>query len=409
MLSDKQQLALKLSGLIIVTGLMGSFLYLLFFHKGPSLTPPTNNPTDQSPEINSGLPQANTGTPGTNPSEPGANQPGSLPVSPIADGGVTRTIQLTTSGIVSPTPTNTDNVAYYDPRDGRFYTIDNNGKVVSLSQQQFPAAQNVIFSKQADQAVIEFPDGSNIVYNFTKSTQITLPTHWEDFSFSEDGQTLAAKSIGSDPSNRNLVVSSADGSSAQAIAALGDNDNRVDVSWSPDGDIVGFSKTGGGGSAFGQNEVYLIGTDGEASGVLIVNGSNFKNLWSPDGANLLYSVADAGDEYRASLWYGDALGDRRGDTRMRLNLKTTADKCTFASDTLAYCAVPLDMPAGGGSAPSLITASDVLFSIDLPSGRTTLMAIPDTETKMSNLNVTTDGKQLYYTDRFGRLNLMQLR
>jgi hypothetical protein len=409
MLTEKQQFILKVSGFLAITGLMGLFLYFLFFNQGPDIVPTTDTPTDQTPGTNTGLPQADTGTPGTGTTPGDDNQSGSLPVSPVANGGVTKTTQLTNARIISPTPTPNGDLAYYDPRDGKFYTIDDGGNVVTLSQQQFPAAESVTFSDQADQAVIEFPDGSNIVYNFSQGKQVTLPAHWEDFSFSKDGNSLATKSVGNDPSNRSLVITSADGSSAQSIAALGDNQDRVDVNWSPDGDIVGFSKTGGGGSAFGQNEVYLIGTDGEASGVLIVNGSNFKNLWSPNGANLLYSVADAGDEYRASLWYGDALGDRRGDTRMRLSLKTTANKCTFASDTLAYCAVPLEMPAGGGSAPSLIKSGDLLYSVSFPSGRSNLVAIPEKETEMSDLHVTPDGNQLYYTDTFGRLNVMQLK
>ncbi len=236
----------------------------------------------------------------------------------------------------------------------------------------------------------------------------SLPSHWEEFSFSSDSSEIATKSVGIDPSNRTLVITSADGSNARAIAPLGSNDNLVEVDWSPDGNIVGFSKTGAAGSAFGQNEIYLIGENGEATGVLIVNGSNFKSIWSPDGANILYSIADAGDDYRASLWYGDAQGDRTGDTRLRLGLKTTVDKCVFASASLAYCAVPLEMPAGAGSAPSLIDSPDYLYSINLPSGKINLVAIPDQSQKMFDLSLSADGDQLFFTDNIGRLGLMQL-
>jgi len=406
-MTEKQQIALKIVGLIAVAGLMGLALYFMIFGgNGPSISPPSSEPNATGP--GSGLPTAGQGTP--TPGDNGAtpNGPGTLESSPIANGGITTTTLLTTAGVLQPTITSNGSVAYYDPRDGKFYTIDANGNVVLLSQGTFPSAESVVFSQNAESAVIEFPDGSNVVYDFLAGTQTTLPSHWEEFSFSDDGSEIATKSLGTDPSNRALIVTAADGSKAQAIAPLGFNDNLVDVSWSPDGNVLGFSKTGSGGSAFGQNEVYLIGADGEASGVLIVNGSNFKNIWSPDGANILYSVADAGDDYRASLWYGDAAGDRTGDTRLRISLKTTANKCTFASNSLAYCGVPLEMPSGGGTSPLLVTAPDHLYSISLPTGRTTLVAIPSQTTKMFDLSVSDDGNELYFSDAQGRLNLIQL-
>ncbi|MEK7183295.1 MAG: WD40 repeat domain-containing protein [Patescibacteria group bacterium] len=405
-MTEKQQMVLKIVGLIAVAGLMGLTLYFMIFGgNGPSLAPPASEP-DALP--GGGLPTAGQGSPTPGDAGDTPSGPGTLESSPTANGGITTTTLLTTAGVLQPTVTSNGTVAYYDPRDGKFYTIDADGNVVLLSQSTFPSADSVVFSQHAESAVIEFPDGSNVVYDFLAGTQTTLPSHWEEFSFSDDGSEIATKSLGTDPSNRSLIITSADGSQAQVVAALGFSDNLVDVNWSPDGNVLGFSRTGSSGSAFGQNEVYLIDANGEASGVLIVNGTNFKNIWSPDGANILYSVADAGDDYRASLWYGDAAGDRTGNTRLRISLKTTADKCTFASSTVAYCGVPLEMPSGGGSAPSLIISPDHLYRIDLPSGRSSLAAIPAQTTKMFNLSVSDDGNELYFTDAQGRLNLIQL-
>lgn len=409
-MTEKQQTILRILGLIAVAGLMGLTLYTLFFSGGPKVTP--DETVSETPGTSSGLPSANNGRPTPdNGSETTSNQTDSdtLKPSPVADGGLTQTTQLTTGSIVNPTVTAGGKMAYYDPHDGKFYTVDDKGNVVLLAQGTFPAAQSVVFAKNAEAAVLEFPDGSNVVYNFNSGQQSTLPSHWQDFSFSSDSTSIAAKSVGNDPSNRSLVISSVDGSVAKSIAPLGDSDDRVSVDWSPSGNIVGFSKTGSSGNAFGQNEIYLIDQNGEAAGVLVVNGSNFKSIWSPTGSNLLYSVADAGDEYRASLWYADSRGDRTGDTRVRINIKTTADKCTFASNTLAYCAVPTEMPSGGGSTPSLITANDNIYSVSFPSGRTSLVAIPDQNTKITHLTVSGGGDQLFYTDTSGRLNVIQLK
>ena len=405
-MSERRQILLKILGLILTAGLMGLAIYLMIFKGGPSIKPQI--PEDEIVNTNGGLPSSATGTPGSDNPDANVDGDGRLSPSPVANGGLTAITLLTTAGVFKPTLTSSGTIAYYDPHDGKFYTIDNDGNVVLLSQSTFPLAENVVFSNGATSAVIEFPDGSNIVYDFTTGLQHSLPSHWEEFSFSSDSSEIATKSVGIDPSNRTLVITSADGSNARAIAPLGSNDNLVEVDWSPDGNIVGFSKTGAAGSAFGQNEIYLIGENGEATGVLIVNGSNFKSIWSPDGANILYSIADAGDDYRASLWYGDARGDRTGDTRLRLGLKTTVDKCVFASASLAYCAVPLEMPAGAGSAPSLIDSPDYLYSINLPSGKINLVAIPDQPQQMFDLSLSADGDQLFFTDNIGRLGLMQL-
>lgn len=407
-MSDRLKMVLKLVGLLGVTALIGFGLYSLFFRGGPSVPEPTPEPGEGT--TSDGFPIAGEAEPGTNAPTPGdADGDGRLDAAPIADGGVTRVTVLTTAGVTQPTVNNNGDVAYYDPQDGRFYTIDENGNVKLLSQTTFPQAEAVTFSKQAQSAVIEFPDGSNVLYDFNSNSQVTLPNHWEDFSFSDDARTIASKSIGADPSNRTLTLTTADGSNTKVIAVLGSNDDQVDVSWSPDSKIVGFSETGLGGNTFGQNQVYLIGQDGEAAGVLIVNGSNFQNIWSPNGTNLLYSVADAGDDYRASLWYSDSRGDRGGAPRLRLSIQTTASKCTFASATLAYCAVPNEMPAGGGSSPALVTAPDSIYSVEFPSGRTSLVAQPEFPTRMTNLSVSPDGRNLYYTDYVGRLNALRLK
>ncbi len=407
-LSERSKTILKLVAFLGVTFVIGFALYTLFFSSSPSVSGPGNTTSDNTNQ--GSLPNAgdSNGTPTT--SQPGTDdEPGRLEPSPVADGGLTFTTQITNTAVSSPTIMTDGNIAYYDPADGRFYSINEKGTVEALSLAQFPEAENVVFDAGATEAVIEFPDGSNIVYNFETAEQVTLPEHWSEFSFSADGTDIASKSLGNDVSSRALVITSADGSSTEVVASLGDNADKIDVDWSPAGDIVGFSETGGGASAFGQNKIYTIGTDGEASGIFTVNGSNFLSEWSPSGKYLLYSVADASDDYRASLWYVDARGDRKGDTRVRLSVKTTANKCAFASETVVYCAVPNTMPTGGGTSASLITSPDTLYKITVPSGKASVAAIPAADTQMFNLSLSADGDILYFTDESGKLNVIRLQ
>lgn len=405
-MSDRLKFILRVVAFLAVTILIAFGLYRLFFYRPPQITEPGTTTDDQTGGSLTGSGAA--GDRGSE-TEEDPDGTGTLPASPVANGGRTFTTLLTTSAITSPVVTQNNTIAYYDSADGRFYTITEEGDVSLLSQAQFKGAETITFDDTASAAVIEFPDGSNVVYDFSAAKQVSLPAHWEDFSFSQDGNSIVTKSVSSDPSNRALVITSTDGSSTRVVAALGSNDDKVDASFSPTGAVVAFSRTGEGQSAFGRQEIYLIGQDGEATGSLIVDGSNFQAIWSPDGAHILYSIADAADDYQVSLWYADSRGDRNGDPRKKLTVDTLVNKCVFADSATLYCAVPREVPAGSGSDPSLITAPDNLYKLSLTNQTSTLAAIPAADTQMFNLRIASDGSQLYYTDKAGRLNTLRLK
>lgn len=408
-MSDRTKFFLKIAGFAAATGLIAWAIYAVFFQKAVTIITTTTSGTTTT----GSLPGANTGKPGTSTGGGTANDgttPTQLTPSSVAKGGETITTRLTNTAITSPTATTSGTVAYYDPADGKFYTIDANGNVVAMSQATFPQAESVTFDAGATSAVIEFPDGSNVAYDFTTAKQVTLPNHWEDFSFSATGDSIAAKSVGTDPSNRALVVTNTDGTETKVIASLGGNDDKVSVSWSPNNNVLGFSATGGSiGGSFGRQEIYIIGPDGSASGALIVDGTSFHNIWAPDGKHLLYSVADSGNGYKAALWYADSKGDRAGESRKKMAVSTLVSKCTFATTTTVYCGVPREMPPGGGSDISLITADDDLYKIDVSTGNATLLAVPAADTKIFSPSISSDGTNFFYTDGNGRLNVIHLK
>lgn len=412
-MSDRIKMLLRLGAFLGVCGLIAFALYAMFFRGTPEVT---TDADDTTTTTNGSLPGSSDATSDSTDDDTDADDDadstdggGTLPPSQVADGGATVTTLLTNTSVLSPTATSGGALAYYDPADGRFYTVDEDGDVAAMSAQRFPEADTVTFASDASAAVLEFPDGSNVVYSFALGTQVTLPSHWEDFSFSGDGTEIASKSVGSDPSNRSIVVSSVDGSQTEVIAALGDNDDKVDVNMSPSGTVVGFSATGGAQAGFGRQELYLIGEDGEAAGNLIIEGSNFSAVWAPSGGYILYSVAEAANDYRPSLWYADARGDRKGTTRVRIPAETWVEKCVFASASALYCAVPVSVPDGAGSNHSLVDSADNLYAVSLPSGKMTLLGYTATEKQMFNLSLNSDGSVLYFQDENGRLNSMQLK
>ncbi len=391
--------------LLLVTIGLGIAIYFVFFRERVIPLPPQETPTNQA---TTGLPEAKPGTPGT-PGE--AGKPPAVELPTIAQGGPTTTKELSPN-VVRGTTLSRDGkgMNYYDMTDGKFYTVDASGAKRALTDKQFPNVSNITWAQQSDKAILEFPDGANVVYDFESKKQVTLPKHWEGFDFSPQGDQIAAKSIGLNENNRWLVLASADGTRAEAVQALGENADKVTVSWSPSDQVVGFSATGK-AQGFDTNEVYLIGKNQENFKSLMVEGRGFQPLWNKDGKQLIYSVYNSQNNYKPSLWLVDAQGEDIGKNRTAIGLSTWAEKCTFTSESVAYCAVPTSMPDGYGMQPELAKdIPDNVYRVDIKTGAKSLIGAPAEGSSMSNLQVSADGQNLFFTDnRTGLLREMRLR
>lgn len=407
-MSPRLNMILRVTAFVGATLLIAFLVYFFLLRGAPRITPPTDG--GETPEIPVGNlpgsgPAGERPVPTPEPGEPG----GGLPPSPVADGGPTLTVQLTSSPVAAPTLASGNQISFYDPNDGAFYTIDANGNLLRLSDARYPQADDVVFSADTSKVALEFPDGSNIIYDLTTDRQTTLPAHWEGFGFSPDSQGIASKSITVDPNARALVLTNADGSQATSIVSLGNNADDVTVNWSPNNSIVAFSETGSAQAAFGRQEIFLLDTTGDAVGALVVEGSNFSAQWSPSGERILYSVAKTTANDRPSLWIVDGAGTNMGSGRTDLNVETWVEKCTFKDETFVLCAVPREVTNFSGFDHRLITSGDDLYQVNLATGRTFLLAELTSEMQMFNLRVSQDGSILYFTDGSSRLNSMRLR
>jgi hypothetical protein len=122
--------------------------------------------------------------------------------------------------------------------------------------------------------------------------------------------------------------------------------------------------------------------------------------WSDAGDRLLYSVYHSRDNYNPRLWIVNAQGDSIGQNRISLDLATWADKCTFASNTEIYCAVPENLENGSGFFPELADRTkDNLYKIDLKTGAKKLIAVPDGAYNISQIIVPESQDYLYFTDK----------
>ena len=314
-----------------------------------------------------------------------------------ANGGLTKTSRLNNEESLKPTiSSDGSKLQYYNKKDGHFYKIDKNGKKVLMSEKIFHNVENVVWADTKNKAIIEYPDGANILYNFNTNKQITIPAHWKDFDFNPGSEKIVMKSIGLDPGNRWLAVASDDGSKVRALESLGTKDSTVYPAWSPSNQIAAiFTES----RDFDRQEVYFVGLNNENFKSTIVDGRGFQPKWSPKGDQLLYSVYSSKNNLKPKLWIVNAQGEKIGSGRKSLNIETWAEKCTYSSDTELYCAVPENLPEGAGLFPELaLESKDNIYKIDTKTGVKKLIAIPDKDFSMSNLMISENGYYLYFTD-----------
>jgi len=351
----------------------GFFLYYFFW--SPIFGPIT--PTEVATTTTGTLPGATTG--GVRATTTGA---GGLPLS----GGSATTTIVAGTGITQPTAgvkqanvlvdaptlyssmTNSGKIVYYNASDSKFYGVDASGNISALSSQQFFNVSNAVFDHGGQKAVIQYPDGSNIMFDFSTGKQTTLPSHWQDFGFSPTDQDITFKNLGLDPENRFLVTAKYDGTNVKIIEPIGENADLVKTNWSPNSQVIATYNTG---KDAGRSEIFFIGQNNENFKSLTVEGRDFRGLWSPDSARMLYSVYDASNNYAPQLWISDASGDSIGNNRQKISLNTWADRCTFAGNSIAICSAPESLPYGAGLDQQVLTGiSDRIWAINLQTGQT---------------------------------------
>lgn len=407
---DKKRIFLII-GFFAFTFLVGYGLYWVFFRKPTPPTAISPTPTQGGkagafPSIGEGAPI--TDQPGQDNLPTSANQPTPTAVAPTPE--TTQPINTTynlNTGISTITDApikgvtasgSTGQAKYYNSQDGKFYKLDSSGNPVALSDQVFYNVQKVTWSPNRNQSIIQYPDGAKIFYNFDTKQQVTLPKHWQDFSFAPVGEQIAAKSIGLDPNNRWLVTANPDGTSVRLLEPLGENADKVTIDWSPNKQVVALSTTGD-PLDDDRQQVLLVGLNKENFRGLTVEGRGLQTTWSKQGTKLLHSVYSARSDFKPELWIVDATPSSIGSNRKPLSLNTWASKCAMSDDRFAFCGVPETLDTGAGFAPSLAdTTADKLYKIDTNTGLKVEIPLGEQHT-IDTVTISDDGHTLYFTDK----------
>lgn len=288
-------------------------------------------------------------------------------------------------------------IVYYDSKDGKFYRLTADNKISQLSDKVFNNVSRVTWSNNRDKAVLEYPDGSKIVYDFANKKQITLPKHWQDFSFSPNGQDLAFKSIALDPENRFLAVAKSDGSQTKVLERIGDVEDQFTVNWSPNNQMVAYFNKG---LDLNRSEIYFIGLNNENFKLMTAEGRGFSGVWAPQGERMVYSVYSSASDYKPQLWVADTTANNIGDNRRSLGLETWGDKCAFVSAEKLYCAVPESLPFG--ISMDRRVANDIvdqIYEINLRTGVKRVVANPQGGHAISQIMSVPNASYLYFVDQ----------
>jgi hypothetical protein len=397
-MSDRLKRILFVVFFVIFTIGVAIAIYFIFF--APKAAPIPTVPT--APGGVGTLPGAGQAT-SVVPTAPG--QPGALPSAGGVPGGVTPTgaqpqTTLLRDGItqgVSPT-SDKGGARFYNPDDAKFYHVTPDGITQPMSDQAFPNLDTVTWGKSTDQAIMTFPDGSNIYYNFNTKTQTTLPKHWDSFNFSSDDTSVVAKSEALDPGSRFLIVADPNGQNPRPIEPLGENGDKVFPDWTPNNQIVAYA-TVGDPQGFDRQEIILVGQNHENFKGLMVEGRGFEPSWSPSGNKLIYSVWNVSNDYRPELWVSGGAPGNVNDSRSKLDVTTWAHKCAWADENTVYCAVPDSLPTGAGLQPDLFTnIPDSFIEINLLTGAKTPLGKPTGDISVKNPVVTADKQHIIFTD-----------
>ncbi len=332
---------------------------------------------------------------------PQIGEEGANTASTVAQGGYTAITPTTPSGSFQNISISGDgSVRYYDQTKGQFVEVGLNQKTTYLSQDAFPSAKQVVWSQSGDKAVVEFPDGYNIIYDFANEKQVTLPKEAEGFSFSPSSQEVAYKMMTTDFWQNWLAISSTDGESIQNVEHLGDNGALVRVDWSPNNQVIAFYTKG---ETADTQKIYPLGKNQENLPALRVAGRGFEEVWAPTGDKLLYSVRSENTNHNPTLWITDARPETMGENNVPLYVQTWAEKCVFKSNgESVICAVPQELPQGSGLFPELAAKiQEDFYEIDIYTGKTTLLAKPvgaPPGFKAADLHLSADGSTLVFRD-----------
>jgi len=300
-----------------------------------------------------------------------------------------------------------DSLNFYDYDNQQFYKLDEYGNQIPLSDKKFYKVQDVTWSPVEDKAILEYPDGSTIFYDFEKEEQHSLPNNWMNFDFNSTGEQIAFIEDDVQADYRWLSIANPDGTNKTLLEHLGENADKVQVGWSPNQQVIAQYPVI---DNMSRSTIYSLGQYGENFQAIYVDGADVKTEWSPTGNSLLASAYSPQTDFKPQLEivsYNPTTNE--AESKKTINLNTWADKCTYKDEYTILCAVPTEMMSGAGMQPDVMKFTpDDLYEIDVKTGATKKIMKNVQDYTMSNLTMGTNNQLYFIDDNDGTLNKIYL-
>ena len=211
---DYKRIILAILLVIISVALMYGMVWLLFLRAPEEATPAPEEATVSSgvlPGLGTGGDIGVVGAGGELPvsggEEPGAGigveeyQP-----SLVAQGSLTQ-VESIIDEKIRDVSLEASGLSYLSAEDDKFYHLLSNGDKLALAVESFPFVDKVTWSTDGRKVILEYPDGANIIYDFTKNKKTTLPKGMEDAVFDSSSDNIAYKYLGGKAEDNWLVRS----------------------------------------------------------------------------------------------------------------------------------------------------------------------------------------------------------
>lgn len=417
-MSEKFKKILYIIGFILLSVGIAFLLYFLFFRnfitEDPIIPGETENPSGPngglivSPDGSPNIVDVEIGGEGEGEKEddltPGENvgnvEDEYKPPSKVADGGKTLTEIVSFENAYNPTLSPGGDILSFNKNTGEFSRLDvETGENLVLDNITYKGAENIKWSPDSTKVLAEFPDGSNVIYDFDKNRQYVLPTNWYNFDFTKNSSGLVFLTESTDPKKRWLSTSNIDGSNYNPIENLGENEKFVDVIYSPNDQYIALSRTGKPLGLWRQ-QVVPIGLNDENFKAIEIEGRNYHPLYTPDGKKMVYDCYNLESNYNPVLYVVDVSPGSVGLNHFSLKVNTWVSKCIFdASGNYLFCGVPRDLVDGSGLFEEFSKdIVDDIYVINVSTGTSIKLAEPTIKVNIESMFLSEDQSVLYYTD-----------
>lgn len=362
---------------ILIIGAIGIGVYFYFFTDtfGGAGGGKTSSVGNFLPFGNS---SGNTET-SRNESAPTLNKPVDKSNQPVAR--LLKLVQNPVAGFIPTALGSTTVVRYMEKETGHIFDIDMSIPLAKtrITNTTVPRVHEALFGQNGSSVLVRYLDKNNSIQTYSAIIPVATSSGASLGGVALRGAFLPENigNISMSPSKSKIFTVVNFGNSSVGTVSGLDGKNKSQIfdspftewlpSWTNDKTILLTTKP----SSIAIGFAYTLDAKSGSFKKIYGGTSGLTALLSPDSKNLLVSEVDSDSP---SLKIYRALDHNLTDT----GLKTIADKCLWAGNTIVYCAIPETTPAVSGGYPDawyqgIVLFSDSIWKIDLETFVTDLV------------------------------------